>query len=249
MRIEYLYKYRTLNRLSTQLLTNRELYFAKADELNDPYEISLPVTFEGTDDQIRTKLVSQQIPPTEENVREARNPESNVRKRLEKHSEESLREARDKFGICSFSEVNDNMLLWSHYADCHRGFCLEFDANGSSFRKQGTNELAREKVKYSRKIPSNSYFVNTPEQSARATFLNKYFGWNHEREWRAFDDPGVHAFDPQCLKGVILGYRMPEHERKVIRCLLNNWESPIKLYEAKIRMKGEFGLIVESLID
>lgn len=29
--------------------------------------------------------------------------------------------------IACFSEKNDSTLMWGHYADCHRGFCLEYD--------------------------------------------------------------------------------------------------------------------------
>jgi len=113
MSIDCLYKYRKLDRYSIQIFVKRELYFAKAYELNDPYEISLPITFEGTDDQIKAKLASVAslgISPTEENVRDAKNPDSDLRKKLEKHAEEDLKETRERFGICSFSEVNDNIL-------------------------------------------------------------------------------------------------------------------------------------------
>ena len=29
-------------------------------------------------------------------------------------------------GVCCFSEKKDDILMWSHYADGHKGFCLEF---------------------------------------------------------------------------------------------------------------------------
>ena len=33
----------------------------------------------------------------------------------------------DKMGILCFSEHCDDILMWSHYSDGHKGFCLEFD--------------------------------------------------------------------------------------------------------------------------
>jgi hypothetical protein len=32
-----------------------------------------------------------------------------------------------KYGILSLSETHDNLLMWAHYADHHRGFVIQFD--------------------------------------------------------------------------------------------------------------------------
>lgn len=32
------------------------------------------------------------------------------------------------FGICCFSTSNDNIHMWSHYAESHKGICLEYDS-------------------------------------------------------------------------------------------------------------------------
>jgi hypothetical protein len=34
------------------------------------------------------------------------------------------------FGICCFSETNDNQQLWAHNADSHRGICIEYSEDG-----------------------------------------------------------------------------------------------------------------------
>ena len=34
---------------------------------------------------------------------------------------------RKREKVCSFSAVNDSLLMWSHYGDNHRGFCIEYD--------------------------------------------------------------------------------------------------------------------------
>lgn len=41
--------------------------------------------------------------------------------------EETQKETRLNGGFISFSEKYDNSLMWSHYADSHRGVCLRFD--------------------------------------------------------------------------------------------------------------------------
>jgi len=34
---------------------------------------------------------------------------------------------KEKLRICCFSEVPDSILMWSHYAKHHQGFCIEYD--------------------------------------------------------------------------------------------------------------------------
>jgi hypothetical protein len=34
--------------------------------------------------------------------------------------------------LCSFSECNDSILMWSHYAKDHKGFCVEYDLTTAS---------------------------------------------------------------------------------------------------------------------
>ena len=92
-----------------------------------------------------------------------------------------------------------------------------------------------------------SYFKNTPKESVLASLLNKYSGWGYEQEWRFVGDPGCHRFEPECLKGVIFGYRMPKHEREAICRLLTKWEHPVKFYEVKISLTGKFALKIEPL--
>lgn len=38
-------------------------------------------------------------------------------------------------GIMSFTEENDNLLMWSHYSDQHKGIVIEFDHNHPFFTK------------------------------------------------------------------------------------------------------------------
>jgi hypothetical protein len=46
-----------------------------------------------------------------------------------------VRKSRFERGVACFSAAADNLLLWAHYADGHRGFCLEFDTSDPVFEK------------------------------------------------------------------------------------------------------------------
>ena len=52
-------------------------------------------------------------------------------------------------GIRCFSATYNNILMWSHYADGHRGLCIEFDAK--ELLKRDFGEII--KVRYRRNMP------------------------------------------------------------------------------------------------
>jgi hypothetical protein len=86
------------------------------------------------------------------------------------------------FGILSLTEAPDNLLMWSHYGDSHKGVVLGFDETHSFFQGAeivaGLSRLNR--VEYSQKRPVLSATTrNNPK-----VFLRKSTEWTYEREWR-----------------------------------------------------------------
>ena len=99
-----LFKFRAFNKSSIELLVNRELWFANPDSLNDPFECPFDEEqwFSGID-----------------GVADISKAE------LSKHKQRALKHF-NALGICSFSRVRKNQLMWAHYADEHKGFCIGF---------------------------------------------------------------------------------------------------------------------------
>src|SRR3990172_10660948 len=110
---DYLYfKFRPINKYLVESLVRPSLYFARPDALNDPFDCKFDIrkSFE----------------------RAAANANGDRKTALLA----ALRKGRlledfalqfENFGVCSFSLLEgsfDVPLLWSHYADAHRGLCL-----------------------------------------------------------------------------------------------------------------------------
>lgn len=90
-----------------------------------------------------------------------------------------------KTGVLCFSEVNDSQLMWSHYADNHRGFVVEFDECHPYFTQRGVSQdelWQLHKVKYSDHRPQTTAI----ELDFDAIFLTKHSSWSYECEWRDF---------------------------------------------------------------
>jgi hypothetical protein len=82
---------------------------------------------------------------------------SNKGEKIEDMLDRVMKEGMDKrltqfkqWGVACLSETFNNILLWSHYADGHKGICLEFDTSCFSF-----NDLEKmHKVVYDNSYPT-----------------------------------------------------------------------------------------------
>lgn len=115
--------------------------------------------------------------------------------------------------VCCFSGKDDNILMWSHYADSHQGICLrfrskkdwdnelgeyylEFDSRDNSLPLQSAvvypfrNLYNKKKfltVTYKKKdeiCPIVNYFDTDSDLKITKCLLNKFFDWHYEEEYR-----------------------------------------------------------------
>lgn len=122
---ERLYKYRKFDTNALRILTSKELYFAAPIKLNDPLDCQLPVL----------SLLDQVI--TSEPAGKSRDLLSKLREMKVTNRAtgdvELMHRTFESFplttGVLSLSRNATDALLWSHYADGHRGFCIGFDAS------------------------------------------------------------------------------------------------------------------------
>lgn len=109
-------------------------------------------------------------------------------------------------GISSFSNIDSFKLtafmeLWSHYAQNHEGFCVEYDLSKTIEKKHmnavvlgsllpcsyGTSQVLLSKnrfYKYANGIPLTSYEKMEFDKSIMLSFLKKSTSWKYENEWR-----------------------------------------------------------------
>ncbi|MFB2649527.1 DUF2971 domain-containing protein [Shewanella mangrovisoli] len=89
----------------------------------------------------------------------------------------------DYFGIVSLSKSFNDLLMWSHYADSHKGLMLEFDLD----------EIKKLTILYDDKIEDNVQYThsrafegvgNSLNEIRRHYFLSKSPPWGYENEYR-----------------------------------------------------------------
>jgi hypothetical protein len=211
-----LYKYYPAERL--QNLENLRLYFSKASVFNDPFETTpyfVPSLQARIFEKIGTPSVALSAP--REQILDA------IRGELQQN--ELAKEIYERNLVFSASDDGEHILLWSHYADGHKGFAVGFKASHEKFwrRLDGVPRNLR-RVNYSYLRPE----IGTVDEFAeQEMLLTKSSHWQYEREWRMFesafnsdDDEPVREhvwgfrLEPDTVERVVLGSRMLPTERE-----------------------------------
>jgi hypothetical protein len=138
-----------------------------------------------------------------------------------------LRQWRKITKVCSFSAVNDSILMWGHYAQDHKGFCIEYDIE----RLKPDHALRRilYPVIYSPMLYDLTAFAKKLVGPNRKDFnpsspllgvLHKFDGWKYEEEWRAVTYTsgvaGDYNWTVPTPSRVFLGAKMEAHNAAAI---------------------------------
>ncbi|OKL42068.1 DUF2971 domain-containing protein [Pontibacter flavimaris] len=137
-----LYKYRDWeNSFHKNLLIQFEIFLAPACSFNVPFDASFPLRYdpkELTPDKIFIKyvqLAKLNYPHfTEKEIHEYvyKHQSEDLlfdEHHLARHNVESQERFDRAFGILSLSAKQDNFLMWSHYANSHKGLCVGIDSS------------------------------------------------------------------------------------------------------------------------
>ena len=132
-KINSLYKYSRFDiKNHYQDLLNNILYFPTISQLNDPFDSQISIKYELCPDDELDKLIIRTIPNYDEknfmHQLKRINAKTDIKMNPNKIEERLFGFIENRVGIFALAERRDNLLLWSHYSDNHRGFCLEFDA-------------------------------------------------------------------------------------------------------------------------
>lgn len=149
---------------------------------------------------------------------------------------------KDK-GVACFSLDFTNELMWSYYAEGHRGICLEHNTKYEPFNQAIP-------VNYTGDVPeiNISDFIFKPENHAPLKALTtKNKMWQHEQEWRIIIDEGDKPFKYHhwALSAIFFGCSMAFEKRREIAQIVSNF--PTRLYTIEKTDKN-FGFIFYQVI-
>lgn len=255
--IEHLYKFRSLagsaERYVQRILQNQELYFAKPTEFNDPFDCLPVISLQSTPTEFEAYLdgfFQRRMPHISRKERRARvkeivkgNSKNPKWREMTDALTTSMKEAVNEAGIFSMAATCEHVLMWSHYADSHKGVCLRFRAKAS------TPFFGRaQPVTYQETRPVINLITDTPAEQAGKALLTKADFWSYEEEWRIVEHesgPGIHVFPSGLLDGVIFGARVTKRDReRILEWIKGNTQ--IELFDAEIS-KDKFRVTINAI--
>ena len=246
-----LYKYISAERID--ILENSSIRFTQYFNQNDPYECSFALL------------------PLEREKEQAIEDDYAAEKA---ELEVQFRKRYFQFGMLCLTKNPKNILMWSHYADNHRGMVLGFDTNHTFFNSEEVirdfhNQLEDKipiqgfgTVKAIEYLKSRKQVAYGDEYSLYDILFTKSHHWEYEKEYRIlkniFNVTPAREFDSgekiyllefpkECLKEVIFGLNVDESlKTKVKRISKSEYYSDIILQQAKLKHL-DFGIELEPV--
>lgn len=158
---------------------------------------------------------------------------------------ELLQGLREDFRATCFSEVHDSLLMWGHYADCHKGFCIEYDTSAlSKLKKSKFYPVLYHKERFD----ITTGLINNSPNVGLIALVGKAKEWEYEKEWRMImlkrDSQNKYYFRRE-IKSIILG--LDCDEKNIIKVLSWAKENNKKVFKTKISSE-KYEIIKERLI-
>lgn len=138
---------------------------------------------------------------------EVEDPEAYIRYALSLAIERELRKTHET-GVLCLSSKFDSPLMWSHYANQHRGVCVEYDVSESAPQALHEVSYGESREVLASQIRDWVLHDNLAARRAidKACLLTKSREWAYEGEWRLLGQVGLQE-SPMKLKSVIFGMR------------------------------------------
>lgn len=120
-----------------------------------------------------------------------------------------------KLGIFSLSKRYDDELLWAHYANSHKGFCIEYDLDRLLSKQNPKHHFFD--IKYTNEIQnldiSKIITQDNPDKLIKMMLGFKSQRWEYENELRIItENQGLNTYDYRAVKAIYFGLKTPEDE-------------------------------------
>lgn len=225
-----LYQYCKIDKYFYDMIINSQLWFSKLSAFNDPFDANIPWDLVHTYKEI-LKMNNGAL----DMINSADLSPSYFMK--------SFNECREKISVACFSESKDNLLMWAHYADKHKGVLLVFDLEilKSIFKKII-------KIDYTKQLPDFN-FSDNPSDIFKKYIDKKSENWKLEEEVRIIENnEGNYRFPISALKEIRFGLRCPKEQiTTIINLVKNLGYSHIELNQA-CPDKNVYGLITKEFL-
>ena len=224
----YLYSFRRFNDHSKDDLINNKITVSPSTNMNDPFDSVINLW--GSEEQLKETCKER------------------------KHIK-NLSKSFDYFRIRSFcngdtEKALEELLMWSHYADNHRGYCIKYKLS-KHFIKQDENDSFEHM--FLKPIIYRKDKVDISEMTTINTdlaFATKHRSWKYENEVRLIvynpnkEDAfyGIPLDIDSCIEAIYFGCKCEPKTINTIKNLFSESDTPPKFYQMKSDSKDVYHL-------
>lgn len=267
------FKFREGNENDLDSLFENYMWFASLSDLNDPYEGYASFSNKDLDDDFRLKFLTSVYSKKQ---KKDTSPEQEAKVYRDSYERETgipfseyvdskaieiikdfYSEHKNDCSILSLSLASDNdefpaplnnMLMWSHYTNGFKGFCIEFDFEKlkTSLEKENGIELASSIVDYATDgnlpvVTLKTFMESTIDDSKDSSqeilksFTRKEQSWAYENEVRFLSFKGGKlSYMPECINAIYISEKAPNWLKSSILASVAIKKLNIKVYIVRL---------------
>ena len=237
----YLYKFEKINEQTLRNLKNAQLFFNTPSSFNDPFDCSILETSVILDNSDYVDIFNHYFNEHDiilkSEIKDISDIPEKYKKQIYSGIQNTLKQKQHQYlyntGCTCFSERKDHILMWSHYADCHKGFCLEFNTSFQPFQ----NAM---QVNYSYDYPSinlKKLILNhqAHDEGLLSPILTKHKCWCYEKEWRIFhkEPHKPYGYEVDALNAIYFGAAANETDIEIVCLILQGQSKNTNFFKAR----------------
>lgn len=233
---ESVYKFRTIAK-ANDIFQSLEFYFSSAKNFNDPFDCALDEEKQYSSSDFNSWIDSFQNGLTKAEKQNLKSMYTQNGQAFNDQIKKIKTKAVNAYGVLALSKTNENILLWSHYAENHTGVAIKLNiAKDPEFFAIPKN------IVYTKQYTPLNYLRDS-KKSIIDTLSTKSIDWSYEDEIRVYkDNIGVHKINPVAITDVFFGMKTPAQDIEKIKktCSVNGL-SHVRFHQAE-KKYGEFAL-------
>ena len=174
-----------------------------------------------------------------------------------------LKQSFESYRIASFCRDSEskraieNTLMWAHYADCHRGFCVQYLLDSTDFRRDDMDTLSASRlfpVDYlSKEDCALDLSDPTKTLSSKKAYFTKSGDWRYENEVRmvSYDPTNSSQYPPfklgskSRITAIYFGVNCPDSTKEDVKNALIG--RSVKYYQMAINPRNIYSLIDKEI--
>jgi hypothetical protein len=212
-----LFKYSPVTEYSLDSLRTSDFWFSTPRSFNDPFDCAITLAEDALQESVEHALrsitadpryVAGSIPPERWQADE-RDAQAFTAFR------NRLFSVLDNAGVLCLAEACDDLLMWGHYGNSHRGICIGFQRDPSTVLGK-----AAQPVNYRSDYPRLSFADFDPAINPRSLdwlWLTKAAAWSYEREWRVLMPQGNRLYSMDApITTVVFGACISDVDRRTV---------------------------------